>query len=165
MAFTDAIITPTITSADLIAAVQDGLTAQGYTTIKAGFIDSSISSRSTFSGGAVASVTDKAGFAPTLIEIESSAVLAKQTAVLAIPTAPLLAANYIAPDNAGITAAFTAAQTAATQATAARQHLGNKAVVSNNGLWVDVYNDTGTAILYSFDVDASKNIRTPVTPR
>lgn len=38
MAFTDAIIEPTITSADLIQAVQDGLTAQGYTVAKAAYL-------------------------------------------------------------------------------------------------------------------------------
>lgn len=43
MAFTDAIISPTITSQDLIQAVQDGLTAQGYTPAIASRIDAKIS--------------------------------------------------------------------------------------------------------------------------
>jgi hypothetical protein len=43
MAFTDAIISPSITSADIIQAVQDGLTAQGYTPTVANRIDAKIS--------------------------------------------------------------------------------------------------------------------------
>ena len=39
---------------------------------------------------------------PTLAQIEASTVLAKQAQVLAIPTTPLLAINYTAPNNSGI---------------------------------------------------------------
>lgn len=42
-----------------------------------------------------------------LTTIEGSTVLAKQSAVLAIPTNPLLASNYTAPDNAGISTLLT----------------------------------------------------------
>lgn len=41
---------------------------------------------------------------PTLAQIEASTVLAKEASVAAIPTTPLLAASYTAPDNAGIAA-------------------------------------------------------------
>lgn len=39
MTWTNAIISPTISSSDLVAAVQDGLTAQGYTPTRAIEID------------------------------------------------------------------------------------------------------------------------------
>lgn len=81
-------------------------------------IDATISSRSTFAGGAVASVADpvtvgtnndKTGYALTTA-YDSAKTAASQSSVSAIPTAPLLATNYVAPDNTTISAILTETQ-------------------------------------------------------
>mgnify|MGYP000949307805 CR=1 FL=1 len=67
---------------------------------------SRIGSALTISGGkvTVGSNDDKTGYELTAT-YDAAKTAATQASVNAIPTAPLLAANYIAPDNAGITAA------------------------------------------------------------
>ena len=47
------------------------------------------------------------------------------------------------------------------EATLARQHQSNKAVISNDGALVTIYADDGTTILHQFDVTDSNNVRTP----
>jgi hypothetical protein len=61
--------------AEVTSKVQAGLTAQGYTVTKAGYLDATISSRATISG------------------IETSAVLAKEATVATIPTSTLLSTD------------------------------------------------------------------------
>jgi len=42
-----------------------------------------------------------------------------------------------------------------------RKHATNKAVISVDGLTVDIYDDDGTSIIHTFNVSADKNIRIP----
>lgn len=60
----------------------------------------------------------------------AGADLATASAVAAIPTTPLLASSYTAPDNAGIASAAASASTAATQATAAASSAATAATQS-----------------------------------
>jgi hypothetical protein len=75
-------------------------------------VDAAVTSRSTYAGGAVASVTaavtvgtnnDKTGYALTAA-YDAAKTAASQSSVNAIPITPLLAANYTAPDNSDIQA-------------------------------------------------------------
>lgn len=61
-----------------------------------------------------------------------------------------------------LTAALSAAQNASTQAIKARKMQTNKAVVSEDGLLVTIYDDDGVTILQSFQISQDKNTRIPI---
>lgn len=66
-----------------------------------------------------------------------------------------------AEQDATLTAALQAAQSANAEASKGRKMQTNKAVVSGDGLSVTLYEDDGTTLLHSFTVSADQKIRTP----
>ncbi len=64
--------------------------------------------------------------------------------------------------DATLTAALQAAQSASTEAAKGRKMQTNKAIISGDGRSVSIYEDDGTTLLHSFTVSEDQKIRTPV---
>lgn len=95
-------------------------------------------------------VAYSAGVQVLLIQSASSTIVTTSTG-----------SGLSAQQDATLTAALLAAQTASTQAAQGRKMQTNKAIVSGDGLSVSIYDDDGTTLLHTFTVSADKRTRTP----
>jgi len=111
-----AIVVPYSSGAEVTEQiVVDGLNTAGYTSTKAGYLDVAVSTRLADADYTAPTAPDNAGIAAIkaktdLIPASPASAGEYTAAIAAIPTTPLLAANYTAPDNAGIAALPTLAE-------------------------------------------------------
>jgi len=110
---------------------------------------------------------EQSGLFDTL-QLTAQPALSLEPMIIQVPVTGTLSAETIQAIAAavwqhqvGAVATGTHLQTAATEATKARQMQTNKAVISADGLTVTVYDDDLTTVLHVFDVTADKLERVP----